>query len=277
MAGIPGPLLLVGGGRMGEALLGGWLRQGLEAGAATVVEPDPGRAAALAGRGLAVVASATALPAAYRARILVLAVKPQVMADVLPALADRLAPDGLVVSIAAGKPLAVFEAGFGAATPIVRVMPNTPAAIGRGISALFANPATDAVNRALAERLMQAVGETLWLGDEAEMHAVTALSGGGPAYVCLLVEALAAAGERLGLAPDLAMRLARTTVAGSGALLESSDAPAAALREAVTSPGGTTRAALDVLMPADKGTGSGLGGLVAQALDRAAERSRQLA
>lgn len=277
MAGIPGPLLLVGGGRMGEALLGGWLRQGLDAGSATVVEPDPGRGEALAARGLTVVPSAAALPPGFQARILVLAVKPQVMADVLPALAYRLAPGGLVVSIAAGKPLALFEAAFGAATPIVRVMPNTPAAIGRGISALFANPATDAANRALAEQLMQAVGETLWLGAEAEMHAVTALSGGGPAYVCLLVEALAAAGERLGLAPDLAMRLARTTIAGSGALLEASDATPAALREAVTSPGGTTRAALDVLMPADGGTEAGLSGLVAEALARAAERSRQLA
>jgi len=277
MATIPGPLLLVGGGRMGEALLGGWLRQGLASGSATVIEPDPGRAAALTAQGLAVVPSAADLPPGFRARIVVLAVKPQVMADVLPALPGHLAPGGLVLSIAAGKPLAVFEAAFGAVTPIVRVMPNTPAAIGRGISALFANPATDAANRALAERLMQAVGETLWLDAEAEMHAVTALSGGGPAYVCLLVEALAAAGERLGLAPELAMRLARATVAGSGALLESSDATAAALREAVTSPGGTTRAALDVLMPADGGTEAGLSGLVGEALVRAAERSRQLA
>lgn len=277
MAAIPGPLLLVGGGRMGEALLGGWLRQGLAADSATVVEPDARRAEALAARGLAVVADAAALPAGFRARILVLAVKPQVMADVLPALSGRLATDGLVVSIAAGKPLAVFESAFGAATPIVRVMPNTPAAIGRGISALFANPATDAANRAIAEQLMRAVGLTLWLGAEEDMHAVTALSGGGPAYVCLLVEALATAGERLGLAPDLAMRLARTTVAGSGALLEASDATPATLREAVTSPGGTTRAALDVLMPADGGDQAGLTGLVGEALARAAERSRQLA
>ncbi len=277
MAEIPGPLLLVGGGRMGEALLGGWLRRGLEPGSAFVIEPNGERAGALAASGVTVVASAAGLPRDFRARILVLAVKPQVMADVLPALPGHLAPGGLVLSIAAGKPLALFEATFGATAPVVRVMPNTPAAIGRGISALFANRATDAASRALAERLMRAVGEALWLGDEEEMHAVTALSGGGPAYVCLLVEALAAAGERLGLAPDLAMRLARTTVAGSGALLEASDATPAALREAVTSPGGTTRAALDVLMPAAEKDGPGLTALVGEALVAAAERSRQLA
>ncbi len=277
MAEISGPLLLVGGGRMGQALLGGWLRQGLDPGAACVVEPDRGRAEELAASGVTVVGNSTALPADSRFHTLVLAVKPQVMADVLPALPRHLEPGGLVLSIAAGKPLAVFEAAFGTATAIVRVMPNTPAAIGRGISALFANPAADAAGRALAERLMGAVGETVWLDDEEEMHAVTALSGGGPAYVCLLVEALAAAGERLGLEPDLAMRLARATVAGSGALLEASAASPAELREAVTSPGGTTRAALDRLMPAGGAEGGGLTELVGAALAAAAARSRELA
>ena len=277
MAGIPGPLLLVGGGRMGRALLDGWLHQGLTPGAAFVIEPDEARAGELSASGAAVVANAAALPADARFRILVLAVKPQVMADVLPALPRHLAPGGLVVSIAAGKPLAVFEAAFGAATAIVRVMPNTPAAIGRGISALFANPAADAASRDVAERLMRAVGETVWLGDEEEMHAVTALSGGGPAYVCLLVEALAAAGERLGLAPELAMHLARTTVVGSGALLEADGATPAELREAVTSPGGTTRAALDHLMPGDGREESGMMELIAVALAAAAARSRELA
>lgn len=273
---IEGPLLLVGGGRMGTALLNGWLGRGLAPSAVVAVEPDTGRAASLAETGITVHAAIAALPQGMAPRLLVLAVKPQVMEAVLDELRVLALAPGLVVSIAAGKPLALFEQAFGTAVPIVRVMPNTPAAIGRGISALFANPAANAGDRALAEELMAAVGEVAWLAAEDDMHAVTALSGGGPAYVFLLVEAMAVAGERLGLDADLAMRLARQTVAGAGALLDSSDTTPADLRQAVTSPGGTTKAALDVLMPADDRESTGLAELMTEALAAAAERSREL-
>jgi pyrroline-5-carboxylate reductase len=276
-----GPLLLVGGGRMGAALLEGWLAQGLPPADVVVVEPEAGRAAELGRLGVTVHGSAMALPEGLSPRILVLAVKPQVMPTVLDELHARLVAPELVVSIAAGKPLAVFEHTFGTSVPVVRVMPNTPAAIGRGISALFANPAAGKADRELAEALMLAVGETVWLASEDDMHAVTALSGGGPAYVFLLVEAMAVAGERLGLDADLAMRLARKTVAGAGALLDSTDTTPASLRQAVTSPGGTTKAALEVLMPAgdeadDEEEPMSLAELMTEALAAAAERSREL-
>jgi len=278
---MPGSLLLVGGGRMGTALLDGWLERGLPEASTVVIEPEAERAAALAERGVEVHPEVSDLPEGFDPRVLVLAVKPQVMADVLDELHARLVQPSLVVSIAAGKPLAVFEAAFGSDIPIVRVMPNTPAAIGRGISALFANPATGETDRAAAEALLAAVGDTVWLDSEDDMHAVTALSGGGPAYVFLLVEAMAVAGERLGLDPELAMRLARKTVAGAAALLESSDTTPASLRRAVTSPGGTTKAALDILMPTDAETDDeeepmGLAELMTEALAAAAERSREL-
>jgi pyrroline-5-carboxylate reductase len=276
-----GPLLLIGGGRMGAALLEGWLARGLPPTDVVVVEPEAGRAAELGRLGVTVHGSAMALPEGLSPRILVLAVKPQVMPTVLDELHARLVAPELVVSIAAGKPLAVFEHTFGTSVPVVRVMPNTPAAIGRGISALFANPAAGNADRELAEALMLAVGETVWLASEDDMHAVTALSGGGPAYVFLLVEAMAVAGERLGLDADLAMRLARKTVAGAGALLDSTDTTPASLRQAVTSPGGTTKAALEVLMPAgdeadDEEEPMSLAELMTEALAAAAERSREL-
>ena len=276
-----GPLLLVGGGRMGAALLDGWLARALPPADVVVVEPDAERAAEFGRLGVTVHGSAMALPEGVSPRILVLAVKPQVMPTVLDELHVRLVAPELVVSIAAGKPLAVFEHTFGTSVPVVRVMPNTPAAIGRGISALFANPAAGNADRELAEALMLAVGETVWLASEDDMHAVTALSGGGPAYVFLLVEAMAVAGERLGLDADLAMRLARKTVAGAGALLDSTDTTPASLRQAVTSPGGTTKAALEVLMPAgdeadDEEEPMSLAELMTEALAAAAERSREL-
>ena len=276
-----GPLLLVGGGRMGAALLDGWLARGLPPADVVVVEPDADRATELGRLGVKVHGSAMALPEGLSPRILVLAVKPQVMPAVLDELHARLVAPELVVSIAAGKPLAVFEHTFGTSVPVVRVMPNTPAAIGRGISALFANAAAGKADRELAEALMLAVGETVWLASEDDMHAVTALSGGGPAYVFLLVEAMAVAGERLGLETDLAMHLARKTVAGAGALLDSTDTTPASLRQAVTSPGGTTKAALEVLMPAgdeadDEEEPMSLAELMTEALAAAAERSREL-
>ena len=278
---IEGPLLLVGGGRMGTALLNGWLARGLAPQSVTVIEPDETRAGELRRSGVTVLASADGLPPTLAPRILVLAVKPQQMSVVLGDLAQRLGRTGLVISIAAGKPIHAFEQAFGTDVPVVRAMPNTPAAIGRGISALFANDAAGKVERGQAEELMAAVGETVWLASEDDMHAVTALSGGGPAYVFLLVEAMSVAGERLGLEADLAMRLARKTVSGSGALLEQSDTTPAILRQAVTSPGGTTKAALEVLMPTDETSDEddeamGLAELMTEAIAAAAERSRDL-
>jgi pyrroline-5-carboxylate reductase len=276
---IAGPLLLVGGGRMGTALLHGWLNRGLAPEAVIVVEPDKTRVAELRQTGVTVHTSAADLPATLAARIVVLAVKPQLMPAVLDDLGQRLSKPSLVVSIAAGKPIRVFEQAFGSGVPVVRAMPNTPAAIGRGISALFANDAAGKAERGQAEELMAAVGETVWLASEDDMHAVTALSGGGPAYVFLLVEAMSVAGERLGLEADLAMRLARKTVAGAGALLDETDTTPARLRQAVTSPGGTTKAALEVLMPADETSDDeamGLAELMTEAISAAAERSREL-
>ena len=267
------PLLLVGGGKMGEALLRGWIGRGLEPGDAYVVEPDAARREGLLALGARAVAGPGELPERLVPEVLVLAVKPQLMDEVLPAYRRLADPGALVVSIAAGKPIAAFERAFGAGTAIVRAMPNTPAAVGRGVTVLCANPAVDAGRRALAEALMRAAGEVLWVEDEDLMHAVTAVSGGGPAYVFLLIEALAAAGERAGLPAELAMRLARGTVVGSGELARLAPEPPDELRRNVTSPRGTTEAALRVLMA----EGDGLGPLMGRAVEAAAGRSRELA
>lgn len=266
-------VVLVGGGKMGGALAAGWLAAGWAAADLRIVEPDPARRMALQEAGLlAVHASLDELPAGLVPAALVLAVKPQVMASVAPACVRLVGAETLVLSIAAGKSIASFEAIFGQQAGIVRSMPNTPAAIGLGASVLVANPAATAAQRALAADLLSAVGIVEWIDDEEQMHAVTALSGSGPAYVFLLIESMAAAGRRLGLDADLAMRLARTTVSGSGELARRSAAPAAQLRIDVTSPGGTTAAALSVLMAED-----GMGALLERALTAAATRSRELA
>jgi pyrroline-5-carboxylate reductase len=263
-----GGLVLLGCGRMGGAMLEGWLAAGLPPASATVIEPSPSDAArSLMARG---VRHAAAAPAS--AAVVVLAVKPQVMADALPAVAGLAGPSTLFLSIAAGKPVAFFEAALGAATPIVRAMPNTPAAVGRGVTALIGNAAA-AERLPLAEALCAAVGETVRLEREDQMDAVTAVSGSGPAYVFHLIEALAAAGEAEGLSPELAMRLARATVCGAGELAFASTETAAALRHAVTSPGGTTAAGLSRLMDPD----SGLGPLMRRVVAAAAARSRELA
>ena len=267
------PLLLVGGGKMGEALLAGWLGQGVPRDAVLVVEPTPERREALTGTyGVATFADAAALPRDRRPAALMLAVKPQMMDAALPAYAPLLGTDTLVLSIAAGKPIALFERAFGADRAVVRAMPNTPAAVGRGVTVLCANAATGPAQRALAERLMAAVGATHWIADEEQMHAVTAVSGSGPAYVFHVIEAMAAAGVQAGLPEGLAVELARATVVGAGELAFQSPESAARLRSNVTSPGGTTAAALAVLMAPD-----GLGPLMARAVAAAARRSRELA
>ena len=257
-------VVLLGCGKMGGALLRGWLDAGLPAEAATVL--DPAAPEWLAAAGVRTHAEPPAQPAA-----LVLAVKPQIMAEALPQVAPLAGPQTLTLSIAAGLPLAWFEARLPEGAALVRAMPNTPAAVGRGITALIANRAGEAL-LPRAEAMLAAVGETLRLEDEAQMDAVTALSGGGPAYVFHLIETMAAAGVAEGLAPEAAMRLARATVCGAGELARRSEDSAEALRVAVTSPGGTTAEALRVLMDAERG----LPPLMRRAVAAATERGRQL-
>ncbi len=263
-------VVLVGGGKMGGALLAGWLRGVLDPSAVIVVEPDAATAARLAALGVSCVRTPQELPEAAPATVL-LAVKPQVMGGVISGYKAWAGPDTLFVSIAAGCQIALFEGALGP-VPIVRAMPNTPAAIGQGITVACPNAAVSATQRAACERLLSAVGGVAWVDDEALMDAVTAVSGSGPAYVFLLAECLAEAGAAAGLPPDLAERLARETVSGAGALLrESAEAPGT-LRENVTSPGGTTAAALEILM-----AGEGLAPLMVHAVAAATERSRALA
>jgi pyrroline-5-carboxylate reductase len=261
-------LVLLGCGKMGTALLEGWLARDLPPAAVTVLEPNPSpRLLALAVAGLRLNTDLPTTPA-----VAVLAVKPQMMGAALPRLQALGGGPTLFLSIAAGTSLRALEAALGAGTPIVRAMPNTPAAIGLGITALIGNAHVDAAGMASAEALMAAVGETLRLDDEAQMDAVTAVSGSGPAYVFHLIETLAAAGEAEGLPADLALALARATVAGAGALAESANRPPAELRTDVTSPGGTTAAALEVLMH----DATGLPPLMRRAVAAAAARSRAL-
>jgi pyrroline-5-carboxylate reductase len=263
-------LLLVGCGKMGSALLSGWLAQGL-ARRYVVVEPGAVPQALSGRKEVAVLPVPDRVPPDLSPEVIVLAVKPQAMAEVLPTY-RRFVPSGtLFLSIAAGKTLGFFERALGAAA-VVRAMPNTPAAIGRGIAVACANTAVAPPQRALAERLLAAVGEVAWVEEEALLDPVTAVSGSGPAYVFLLIECLAKAGVAAGLPEALAAQLARATVAGSVALAGLSKESAAELREAVTSPGGTTRAALDVLM-----AGDGLEKLLIRAVLAATRRSRELA
>ncbi|MGF1639628.1 MAG: pyrroline-5-carboxylate reductase [Rhodospirillales bacterium] len=257
---------------MGGALLRGWLQRGVEAARVTVVEPDREAAAAFDRLGVAVVAGPDAIAAGARPDVVVFAVKPQVVAAAVPAYARFVAAGAVFLSIAAGKTIAAFETALGTEAAVVRAMPNTPAAIGRGISVACANDRTDAGQRALCSGLLEAVGDVAWMGDEALMDAVTAVSGSGPAYVFLLVECLAAAGVEIGLPAELAERLARATVAGAGELLHRCDDSPRALRQAVTSPGGTTAAAIAVLTAAD-----GLQPLLTAAVAAARDRSRDLA
>ena len=263
-----GPILLVGAGKMGGALLEGWLARGLEPSSVAVLDPSPPDETRrlLDARGVALNPAAPPPP-----RVAVLAVKPQIMDGVLANLGPRLGPKTFALSIAAGKTLASIAAPLGGGRAVVRAMPNTPASIGRGITVLVANAAATPEQRSLAEALLAAVGAVEWIEDEALMDAVTAVSGSGPAYVFLLAECLAEAGRKAGLPERLAARLARETVAGAGALLAASDLPPGKLRENVTSPGGTTAAALQVLMGE-----RGLAPLLVEAVAAAKRRSEEL-
>ncbi|HKT20032.1 MAG TPA: pyrroline-5-carboxylate reductase [Stellaceae bacterium] len=263
----PRGILLVGCGKMGGALLAGWSKRRL-AGPFAVVEP----AAVKPPGGARRYATPEALPKALKPAAIIFAVKPQALDEVLPAYRRFASGRTVFLSIAAGKTLGFFARHLGAAAPVVRAMPNTPAAIGRGIAVACATPQVDAAGRALCSRLLAAVGEVAWVEDEALLDAVTAVSGSGPAYVFLLIESLAEAGVAAGLPAALAMKLARATVAGSGELARLAPEHAAQLRRNVTSPGGTTEAALAILM----GEG-GLGPLLRRAVAAATQRSRDLA
>jgi pyrroline-5-carboxylate reductase len=261
-------IVLVGAGKMGAAMLQGWLVRGLDPAKLAVLEPQPADdITALNARGVTINASNNAAEAGA----IVIAVKPQVADTVVPPLAAMVGASTVVVSIMAGKTLGFLERALPNAA-IVRAMPNTPAAIGRGITVAVPNARVSGAQRDLAHRLLAATGKVEWIADEKLMDAVTAVSGSGPAYVFLLAESLTRAGIAAGLPPDLAATLARETVAGSGELLHLSPLDPATLRQNVTSPGGTTAAALEVLMAA-----GGLDPLLAKAIAAAAKRSRDLA
>lgn len=270
------PILLVGCGRMGGAMLSGWREQGLAPSVA--VDPAPA-AAGFAGPDLTVVADAAAIPDGFVPAAVVLAVKPQNAAATLPHYA-RFAANTVFLSIMAGRTIAGIGAGIGAGSgaaigapaAIVRAMPNTPAAVRQGVTVGCPSPAVSTQQQALCDRLLQAIGKVAWVDDEALLDPVTAVSGSGPAYVFLLAELMEQAAIEQGIPPDLARLLARQTVSGSGALLAASTEDAAALRVAVTSPGGTTAEALAVLMNQDAWPVA-----MSQAIAAATRRSRELA
>jgi len=269
LADFSGTLLLVGAGKMGGAMLEGWLALGLAADKIAVLEPQPtSDIAALAGRGLRLNPAPRDIG---EASAIVVAVKPQTAPEAMPSLKPFVGGSTVAVSIMAGRTLRFLEGALPRAA-LVRAMPNTPAAIGRGITVAVANARVSPLQRELVHALLSAVGAVEWVEDEALMDAVTALSGSGPAYVFLLAEAMARAGAAAGLPPALAATLARATVAGSGELLQRSPLDAATLRQNVTSPGGTTAAALEVLMGKD-----GLEPLMIRAIAAATKRSRELA
>ena len=263
---IAGTIALAGAGKMGGAMLMGWLAGGLEAERVVVIEPMPSAEIdALAAKGIRLNPKD-----ASTVETLVVAVKPQSFREAGSALKARVAPSTLVVSIMAGTPMKSLQEVCGGA--VVRAMPNTPAAIGRGITVAVAAGNVSAAQRATADALLRATGSVEWVEDEGLMDAVTAVSGSGPAYVFLLAEELARAGVAAGLPQALATKLARETVAGSGELLHRSDLPSSTLRQNVTSPGGTTAAALEVLMGKD-----GMQQLMTRAIAAATARSRELA
>ncbi|HBF30772.1 pyrroline-5-carboxylate reductase [Rhizobium sp.] len=244
-----GLIVLVGAGNMGGAMLSGWLKNGVEPSSILVIDPGANDVAKarFADAGVQHVVEA---PSDVKAALLFLAVKPQIMAAALPSLKALVGDETVVVSVAAGKTLAFMETHLGSAA-MVRAMPNTPAMVGRGVTGAYANTLVTDAQRARVHDLLKVSGPVEWVASESDIDAVTAVSGSGPAYVFYLVECMAEAGRKAGLPADLAMRLARATVAGAGELLHQSPDDAATLRKNVTSPGGTTAAALAVLMAED--------------------------
>ncbi|SFR41172.1 pyrroline-5-carboxylate reductase [Litoreibacter janthinus] len=258
-------LVLLGCGKMGSALLEGWLKGGIDASAVYVLDPNPSDW--VKAQGVHINDNLPENPA-----IALLAVKPQMMGDALPRMAALGNGTTLFLSIAAGTSIAHFEQALGDETPIVRSMPNTPAAVGKGITAIVGNSRATAQHLDMAEGLLRAVGQVVRLEDEGQIDAVTGVSGSGPAYVFHLIETMAAAGVAQGLPPEMAMQLAKATVAGAGALAEQAEEDPAQLRINVTSPGGTTAAALKVLMDEDHGFPE----LVGRAVKAATDRGREL-
>lgn len=258
-------LVLLGCGKMGSAMLAGWLARGLPPASVQVTDPHPSDW--LKAQGVSLNGEMPAKPA-----VVLVAVKPQMMAEALPTLQAMGGGDTLFVSVAAGTPIAYFEEVLGAATPIVRAMPNTPAAISRGITAIVGNGAAGEAALAVAEELLSAVGEVVRLENESQIDAVTGVSGSGPAYVFHMIETMAAGGIAQGLPEDLALQLAKATVAGAGALAMASEEGPDQLRRNVTSPNGTTQAALEVLMDEQ----SGFPALLPRAVKAATDRSKEL-
>ncbi len=264
------PLLLIGCGKMGGAMLAGWLEQGLPA-ESVVVEPNARATQGFVGR-VRVVSDIAAIPTGFAPAAVILAIKPQEAPAVLPQLAHLTAGGPVFISIMAGRNIAGMRAALGEAARIVRAMPNTPAAIRQGFTVACAGAGVDAAQHALTTRLLTAIGEAAWVEDEGLIDPVTAVSGGGPAYVFLLAELMEAAAVAQGLPPELARRMARATVAGSGNLLAASSEAAATLRQNVTSPKGTTEQALQVLMEP-----AAWPDIMQRAIAAATARSRELA
>ncbi len=269
---LDGDLVLAGAGNMGGALLAGWLDGGLDPARIIVQDPSPPPRIAdlLAKRGVRVASALPRLDAPPA--VLLMAVKPQIMEEVFPPLAKLAGKSTVVLSVAAGRTIHSFERHLAPGIAVVRSIPNTPASVGRGITVATANTNVTPQQKDMCSALLSAVGETAWVDDEALIDPVTAVSGSGPAYVFYLAECLAEAGVKAGLAPDLAAKLARWTVAGAGELLHRSDLPAGTLRENVTSPNGTTFAALQVLMAQN-----GLQPVMTGAVLAASRRSKELA
>jgi pyrroline-5-carboxylate reductase len=263
-------LLLIGAGKMGGAMLDGWLKQGMPPNNITVVDPMPSdRMRELAQQGLRLSPPVAEIG---RTNVIVLAIKPQMLDGAAALLRSVVTPDTLLISVLAGKTIANLRERAPAARAIVRAMPNTPAAVGRSITGCAASVETTAAQKAFATDLLTSIGRVEWLDHEDLIDSVTALSGSGPAYIFHLVEAMAAAGEKVGLPADLAMRLARATVEGAGELLyREPETAAAVLRQNVTSPAGTTAAALEILMAAD-----GLTPLMIKAVAAAKRRAGEL-
>ena len=268
---LDGTLLLAGAGKMGGAMLSGWLIRDLDPQQIIVQDPGPPPEVVELVERHGIRFSAETAPLDQPPAVILVAVKPQVMGDVFPQLAKLAGPKTLILSVAAGKTVASFEKYLPAGTAVIRTIPNTPAAIGRGITVCFANAHVTDAQRATCQSLLSAIGEVAWVDKEELIDAATAVSGSGPAYVFLLAECLAEAGRAVGLTPEVARQLADATVSGAGELLNQSHLDAATLRKNVTSPNGTTAAALSVLM-----AGDGLQPLLTKAVQAAEKRSREL-
>jgi pyrroline-5-carboxylate reductase len=261
-----GKLTFIGGGNMAASLIGGLIAQGYPAARITACDPSAEARQRLAAE-FGIQTSADNAGSAAAAETLVLAVKPQIMADVAHGLAPALGQRPLVISIAAGIPLTALRRWLGGDVPLVRCMPNTPALVRAGITGLYADPGVDPARRQVAEQILAAAGATLWVAEEADLDVVTAVSGSGPAYFFLVMEVMMAAAERLGLQPEVARELTLQTALGAARMARESDVGVAELRRRVTSPGGTTEAAIRVLESGE------LGRLFAAAIAAARDRA----